>query len=348
MTLKSKVDAVVRHPFILSDIVRGKSRSEIRSKIRAADENHRERQFERECVQFISQLKSEPHVADPRLGLNKVCCIEDWDNPELQELVPQLQSASFHEKSKGILTRMPGQIHRKDWEWAMGIIAMRRFGKLNRDCTAIGVGAGKELVLFYLANRLGHVRATDLYNVKAWESFAPADFPENPEKYAPFPYDKGSLVVSRMDALKLEFPSNSFDVAFSFSSIEHFGGENHAGALQSVREMARVLKPGGIAAVATEYIINGKEAPDLSNQFYNEHTIYSDLIDKVDTMQLVDRLDLRLTPRTLDTVMDVRDAEKWDKNEFGSEYKAAHPYILLRSGNILLTSVMLVFKKPVA
>lgn len=42
---------------------------------------------------------------------------------------------------------MPSQIHRKDWEWAMGIIAMRRFGKLNRDCTAIGVGAGKELVL---------------------------------------------------------------------------------------------------------------------------------------------------------------------------------------------------------
>lgn len=148
----------------------------------------------------------------------------------MHELVPQLQSASFHEKSKGILTRMPGQIHRKDWEWAMGIIAMCRFGKLNRECTAIGVGAGKELVLFYLANHLGRVHARDLYNVKAWESFAPADFPENPEKYAPFQYDKGSLVESRKDAMKLDFPSNSFDVAFSFSSIQHFGGENHTPA----------------------------------------------------------------------------------------------------------------------
>lgn len=345
MALKNKIDTVVHHPFIIGDIVRGKSKGEIRAKIRAANENQRKRQFERECLQFISQLKSKPYVADPHLGLNKVCCIEDWDNSEMQELVPQLQSASFHEKSKGILTRMPGQIHRKDWEWAMGIIAMRRFGKLNRDCTAIGVGAGKELVLFYLANHLRHVHAIDLYNVKAWESFAPADFPENPEKYAPFQYDKGALAVSRMDAMKLDFPPDSFDVAFSFSSIEHFGGENHAGALQSVREMARVLKPGGIAAVATEYIINGKEAPDLSNQFYNERTIYSDLIDKVDGMQLVDPLDLRPSPRTLDTVMDVRDAEKWDRNEFGPEHKAAHPYILLKSGNILLTSVMLVFQK---
>lgn len=81
MTIKSKVDAVVRHPFILGDIVRGKSRGEIRSKIRAANENRRERRFERECLQFISEVKSKPYVADPHLGLNKACCIEDWDSP---------------------------------------------------------------------------------------------------------------------------------------------------------------------------------------------------------------------------------------------------------------------------
>ena len=63
-------------------------------------------------------------------------------------------------------------------------------------------------------------------------------------------------------------------------------------------------------------------------------------------MRLVESLDLHISSRTLDTVMDVRDAEKWDRNEFGPQYKAAHPYILLRSGNILLTSVMLVFQKP--
>lgn len=347
MTLKSKIDSVVRHPFIIGDIARGKKKSEIRARVRAAEEQERERQFEIECRQFIAGLKSEPYVANSQnLHLNKLCCIEDWENAEVKELLPVLQSVPYHEKNRGLLARVPGQIHRKDWEWALGIIAMRRFGKLSKDCAAIGIGAGKELVLFYLANHLSRVHATDLYDTKEWASFAPSDFPENPQKYAPFPYDESALAVSRMDATSLSFPSDSFDVAFSFSSIEHFGGENHSGALQSVNEIGRILKPGGIAVIATEYIINGKQAPDLSNQFYNSQTIYSDLIDRVDNMRLVEPLDLRISSGTLDTAMDVRDAEKWDRNEFGPQHKAAHPYILLRSQNILLTSVMLVFQKP--
>jgi hypothetical protein len=112
-----------------------------------------------------------------------------------------------------------------------------------------------------------------------------------------------------------------------------------------MKEVERVLKPGGIAVIATEYIINDKEAPDLANQFYNRRTIYSDLIDKLETMHLVEPLDLMVTAKTLDTVMDVRDAEKWDKSVFDDGYKKMHPYILLRTGNILLTSVMLVFQK---
>jgi ubiquinone/menaquinone biosynthesis C-methylase UbiE len=151
--------------------------------------------------------------------------------------------------------------------------------------------------------------------------------------------------VMRMDGTNLEFPSNTFDVAFSFSSIEHFGGENHSGALKSLMEMKRVLKPGGIAVVVTEYIINGKDAPDLTNQFYNTRTIYSNLIDKLKTLQLVQPLDLKITPKTLDTVMDAADAVLWDTNKLDDEYKRSHPYVLLRLRNILLTSVMLVFQK---
>lgn len=59
-----------------------------------------------------------------------------------------------------------------------------------------------------------------------------------------------------MNGTQLEFPSDSFDVVFSFSSIEHFAGENYSGPLKSLKEMERVLKPGGIAVVTTEYIIN--------------------------------------------------------------------------------------------
>ena len=225
-----------------------------------------------ESRKFISSLKkTSPYYinATYQPKLNRLCYIEDWDNKEFKNIINELQSPTyetyFHRKDWTSITnkivntrRKPGFIHRKDWEWALGIIAMKRFGKLNDKCTAIGIGAGREEILFYFANNLKHVYATDIYDGKDWDNFAPSDFPENPKKYAPFPYKEDALTVLRMDATKLEFPSETFDIAFSFSSIEHFGGENHSGALKGLREIERVLKPGGIAVITTEYIINNK------------------------------------------------------------------------------------------
>jgi len=143
-----------------------------------------------------------------------------------------------------------------------------------------------------------------------------------------------------MDGTKLEFPSETFDLAFSFSSIEHFGGENHNGALKSLKEIERVLKKDGIAVIATEYIINYKDHPE----FFKKKTIYSDLIDKLDSLKFVEPLDLRITTKTLDTVMDYPDSVYLDTAD-DYEFQKSHPLILLKVGNILLTSIMLVFQK---
>ena len=130
-----------------------------------------------------------------------------------------------------------------------------------------------------------------------------------------------------MDGTRLEFPSETFDIAFSFSSIEHFGGRNHEGALKSLKEMERVLKKDGIAVIATEYIINDKDHPE----FFNRKTIYSDLIDKLDSLKLVEPLDLRITPKTLDTVIDFSKAVYLDND---LNFKKTHLHILLRFRNI--------------
>jgi SAM-dependent methyltransferase len=235
----------------------------------------------------------------------------------------------------------PVIIHRKAWEFAMGVLAMKRFNKLNDKCTAIGIGTGIEPIPFYLANKVKHVYATDLYGkTKGWNKEAPPTFLNNPKKYAPFPYKEDALTVLRMDGTQLEFPSETFDIAFSFSSIEHFGGKDHSGALKSMKEIERVLKPGGIAVIATEYIINDKDHPE----FFNKKTIYSDLIDKLDSLKLVEPLDLRITTKTLDTVMDYYKAVYWGTaNDY--EFQKSHPHLLLKLRNILYTSVMLVFKK---
>jgi ubiquinone/menaquinone biosynthesis C-methylase UbiE len=125
------------------------------------------------------------------------------------------------------------------------------------------------------------------------------------------------------NATNLEFPSESFDVAFSISSIEHLGGSNHSGSLRCLKEVERVLKTGGIAVITTEYILNDKEHPE----FFNRRTILQKL-------QLVEPLDLRITTRTLDTAIGMFDTAD-----------ATHPHILIRYGDILLTSIMLVFEK---
>jgi SAM-dependent methyltransferase len=351
VTLKKRITTISRHPSIIKDLLSGKSRSEIRMKVQQLDEKARKSAEDSEVRSFIGRLKqasNNSYRADPsgRIRLNKLCCIEDWENHEVKEIIPKLQDITYYNKCQGILARKPGQIHRKDWEWTLGIIAMKRFGKLNRNSTAIGIGAGKELILFYLANHLGHVYATDLYSTKEWEDFAPGDFPENPSKYSPFPYNQSALTALRMDGTQLEFPSDSFDIVFSFSSIEHFGGEDYSGALKSLKEMERVLKPGGIAVVATEYIINNKKPPDLTNQFYNQQTIYSSLIDKLEIMKPVEPLDLTISPKTLDRgIIDSSNAVGWDTSRVDDEFKQANPYIVIKLGNILVTSIMLIFQK---
>ncbi|MDF2738539.1 MAG: hypothetical protein K0S93_2400, partial [Nitrososphaeraceae archaeon] len=75
-----------------------------------------------------------------------------------------------------------------------------------------------------------------------------------------------------------------------------------------------------------------------------KETIYSDLIDKLDSLKLAEPLDLRITTKTLDTVLDYPNAVYWDTSD-DDEFKKNHPLTLLKVGNILVTSVMLVFKK---
>lgn len=152
------------------------------------------------------------------------------------------------------------QMHRKGFEWVQTVFGLHKLGLLNDDSRALGVGSGHEALVYYLANHLGEVVATDLYE-GAWTSEGGREGDpsvlQDPERYAPFEYRKDHLKFMRMNGCELEFEDNSFDVAFSISSIEHFGG--HDNSAKSMAEMGRVIRPGGVIAVATEMVINGKK-----------------------------------------------------------------------------------------
>lgn len=58
---------------------------------------------------------------------------------------------------------------------------------------------------------------------------------------------RGKPVFSIQDARALNYPQEAFDAVYSMSVIEHVEGK--AGDSQSLKEMVRVLKPGGILLV---------------------------------------------------------------------------------------------------
>ena len=171
-----------------------------------------------------------------------------WDNPEWLAGLRSLASAPIEK----------AQMHRKSYELGQTIFGLQRLGRLTDSSRVLSVGAGHEPILYWLSNHVGHVIATDLYEGEWTWKFSTEGNPEvlaNPRAYAPFPYREDRLTFLQMNGSALAFREATFDVVYSLSSIEHFGGVD--GARAAVAEMARVLKPGGVLALATEWCVRG-------------------------------------------------------------------------------------------
>lgn len=183
----------------------------------------------------------------PRLSRQyvKLCDLRDFDDPALRERIREIVPGRAPE----------AELHRKFWEYAMLALFLEDVGKLEDSAELLAVGAGHETVLFWLANRVGRVVATDIYGEGAFSgNEADATMLSNPAAFAPYPYREDRLDVRHMDARALDFPDASFDAVFSLSSIEHFG--TPADIAQASREIGRVLRPGGYAFVATECFVS--------------------------------------------------------------------------------------------
>ncbi len=175
--------------------------------------------------------------------LNKICDRRDWEDPEWRRGFEDLGYVYD-----------PVRLHRKEWEFTQGLYGLRKLRRLCPDAVALGLGCGHEPILYYFANRLRKVVATDLYEGDFSGREADPYVLAAPEHFAPFAYRRERLEVRRMDATEIVFPDRSFDIVFSFSSLELFGSrKKQARALSEIR---RVLRPGGIALITTEIILN--------------------------------------------------------------------------------------------
>lgn len=199
-----------------------------------------------------------------------------WANPDWIALLRSLRVVPVDRQS----------MHRKAYEFGQLLFGLTRLGLVREDVRVLSVGAGHEPVLYWLANRVAHVTATDMY-VGEWQGQGAREGDDSvlhdAARYAPFPYRTDRLRFLRMDGRFLAFGDGTFDVAYSLSSIEHFGGFD--GARAAVADMARVLKPGGILALATEYCLPG---PAHHEAFQPEqvHALF-----RHETLELVEPLD---------------------------------------------------------
>lgn len=167
----------------------------------------------------------------------------------------------------------PVCIHRKPWEYSLAITGLEQLGVVTENAQALAIGAGSEPPIYYYANKITRMVATDLYDNPDHEG-RPAIL-ENPAAFAPFPYRENHLEVLSMPGDALAFPDESFDFAFCLSSIEHFGSRE--AQRRSIVETARVLKPGGIYCCITELILTRGHThqeyftfEEIEDMFFNE------------------------------------------------------------------------------
>jgi SAM-dependent methyltransferase len=240
-----------------------------------------------------------------------------WDNEEWVEILRSLQ-----------LSDDKRLMHRKPYEFAQLIFGCRRLGVLDATTRVLSVGAGHEGVLYWLANQVRGVVATDLYE-GVWQDVqgreGDPNVLRNPEAYAPFPYRRDRLVFMRMDGRRLAFADGSFDVAYSLSSIEHFGGVENAWA--TLCEMGRVLRPGGIVALATEYVLDG---PPHEETFLPDE--FRRLIDQPD-LELVEPIDTGVFNRYSFKPVDL----------YGDPFET--PHMLVRFNDTVFTTVMVFLRR---
>jgi SAM-dependent methyltransferase len=237
-----------------------------------------------------------------------------------------------------------GVSYRKDWEIEMALKTLHDLGGAHPNANILGVGAGTERTIFELANdqSAALVTASDIYdNAGPWDGWHGRKFLQNPHKFAPagLPYDPARVAAMHVDMCDMPYEDEVYDAIFSSGSIEHVGDpkrEDWEPVMKAAREIGRVLKPGGIASISTEFKVSGQGWGFSGVRLFTANDLLKYIVEP-SGLELVGESDWNFYDNFGDAVgqPDV---------VLGKASEENRP--LLRYGDFLFTSVHLALVKP--
>ena len=265
------------------------------------------------------------------ISINKVANVNDFTDQEFLD--------SLRKYGAGCVNQypliMPEQKNRKAWEVGMVLHAFDRLGIITPTAEILGIGVAKEETISLLSPHVKRLFATDIYcSPNTWSDWHGTDLMIDASRFLNQPYNRRRVVWQHVDGRSLPYEDNSFDAIFSCSSFEHFGSE--ADIRQAIGEACRVLKPGGVAVISTEYKVSGLRDWFCNVQLFDAVRLQRVWLDGIG-WRLADELDL-----TLDDTAYI----DYERSIHDDAYKLiAHPHIKLDNGEFKWTSVNLTFVK---
>jgi len=182
-------------------------------------------------------------LIDNNYNWQKICTVEDYFQPDFQYVL------------KEVLQNLPS-FHRKQWEFVVIYINLLKFGKLKIDSVGASFGAGREPLIYIIAEKVKSFLATDLYKYNTgWKT---AQLKEGTTcldfvlESAPKGFDHNKLSVVEMDMRELNIDDNSLDFCYSSCAFEHIGHKRDF--VNHLKEVKRALKEDGIYVLTTEHL----------------------------------------------------------------------------------------------
>jgi FkbM family methyltransferase len=278
-------------------------------------------------------------------ALNRLINVEDFAEPTVRNAIREVFE---HE-----VARSPdfptGREHRKHWEAAMAVLALREGGALRPDAQVLFVGPGREATLFWLTNHVGRVWALNVSHPETRTPSEASTIPAGPGPEWPGPWNPRRLVVQQMDACELAYEDDMFDAIVFSGSMTPVGSLE--GVERAMDEAWRVLKPGGTLSIATDFLLSGENA-DQATMFTRE-SMDRVLVGERDWAPAVP-MDFTISETTKQTEVDYdamrleRESDRVINGEAhldGQDEASVYPYCVLRIGPDLFTSVHLALRK---